>query len=77
VQITMAITRFEDRKKVWDSGEDIEVNSLKEFNEQQFWTREVLSSLSLCANLNAAPWDSCLVRAVLYSGHTQGMPAPL
>lgn len=54
MQITMAITRFEDRKEQWDSGHVSSVNSLEEFNQQQFWTREVCSSRSAaCRDLTA------------------------
>ncbi|NJR43090.1 MAG: hypothetical protein HC767_10980 [Akkermansiaceae bacterium] len=42
VQITMAITRFEERKEEWDSGHVSDVNGLGEdFNVHQYWTREV------------------------------------
>lgn len=47
LQITMTITRFEERKEKWDSGEVHSVNALEhgEFNEHQFWLREVCSPL--------------------------------
>lgn len=42
MQITMAITRFEERKAEWDSGEVFDVNGVGEnFTKGQYWTREV------------------------------------
>ena len=42
VQITMAITRFEERKERWDAGEVSSVSGVGEdFTKGQYWTREV------------------------------------